>query len=185
MSYNLASLSPQEKDELLMGLLAEREGHPDAGADAEMLYPVVQAIEMLTERVQALEKLVMDDLFGGIENLYKENKRKTGIGDLKTKYGELFAPHMDALQAIEPDADVFEKIYDLLGDIGPDEVEGKITGYASTLAEKLGKIRGVKPEGSVEIEVSSGPEVAEVAQDEPEEDEFFSRIRKQAKAFKG
>ncbi len=178
--YNLQALSPEEKDELLAGLLEEREGHADAPQDAAMLEPVMEAIKMLTGRVEELERLVLDELFGGIEKLYNENKRAKGIEGLKGKYGELFAPHMDALQAIEPDADVFEKIYDLLADQPEEQWEPSIQGYASTLAEKLAKIKGV-PMGSssVEVEIATPAE----AEEKPaEEDGFASKIRRMAKA---
>jgi len=195
MKYNLDALGPDEQKKLLEQLLAEREGgsdagHPDAEQDQEMINPIIEALELLTNRVEELERLVIDELFGGIEKLYKENQRTTGVGALRDKYGELFSPHSSALEALAPGEDVFEKIYDLLDgqemdDTGRDEA---VKGFAGSLAEKIARIKGEAPASdgapvTVEIEKTTTID-SENDKAEPVEDDFLAGIRRMAKAAK-
>lgn len=168
--YNLEALSPEEKDQLLSQLLAQHEAggspsEPQAPGDAEpdgdegavgSLLKVVEillnVVDTLDQRLSKLEGVVMDDLIGGIDSLYKGNLRAKGVDGMRGKYAELFAPHADALKELSPDEDIFDKLYDLVeqaktGTEGWDDTKESemASGLASGIAEKIAKIRGDKP----------------------------------------
>jgi hypothetical protein len=178
---DLSGLNPQEKDELLMQLIAKYqggEGHPDAEQDAEQMDPVLKCIELLIgkveeleDRLQKLECVVMDDLIGGVEKLYKGNLRTTGVKGIQDKYGHLFEPHMGAIKELEPDSDLFGSLYDLIEEARGGDPEwndekelASITGAATSIGEKLMKLRGSIPEGAKPEEpaVEEAPEAASV-----------------------
>jgi phosphoketolase len=172
--YDLSRISPQEKDRLLMELLTKYENdnpkpevsqdHPDQAQDEAMLEPfakvldiVISKLEELEERLEKNEKLVVDDLFGGIDKMYKSNMRTKGVDELRGKYGEMFNPHMDALKELAPDEDLYEALHDMLeplrGQEGFDENE-YLTGASKAIADKIAKIKGEKPAEGVAVEVS-------------------------------
>jgi hypothetical protein len=163
--------------------LAERDGggtveHPDAEQDAAMVHPIIQALELLTSRVEELERLVVEELFGGIEKLYRDGQRKTGIGSLKEKYGSLFEPHLPVLAELAPGEDVFEKIFDLLegSDMDDEAKDGAVKGYAQSIADKINKIKSAGAPAAVEIEVTK-TEAAPVNRGQA----FLDKVREMAK----
>jgi hypothetical protein len=156
----------------------EQAGHSDYQADMQMIAPLVEAVTMLTQRVEELERLVVDELFGGIEKLYGENTRKKGIEGCRGKYGSMFEPHMETLKAINPDQDVFEIIYDLLAEVDEAQHDEMVGGFE----KKIRTLRGIPDvEKSVEVEISTE---SEPAKEEAKEADPFEKIRKQAKNFK-
>lgn len=196
MPYDLTKLAPDEKDRLLHELLsrydndvqtpglhgAEVSGpdHGDESADRAMLEPVLKVLDIIIEkleeleaRIEANEKLVVDDLFGGIDRMYKNNLRTQSINGIQEKYGSLFDPHMDALKELAPDENVFEALHEMLDPLRreegwDDEKElGHVTGAAQAIADKIAKIRSTstpeeKPAGvAVEItRTNTSPEAA-------------------------
>lgn len=87
MAYDVSTLSPAEKDQLLsaliekVGLEAPAGGHADEQQDKETMEPLVQAVlalcekvKSLEEKVEGLDKIVMDEIIGGVTNLYNERK---------------------------------------------------------------------------------------------------------------
>lgn len=183
--YDLNKLAPEEKDKLLMQLLtkydnevstpglhgAEVSGeHPDAEADKQMLEPFAKVLEVLIDKVEELEdriqkneSLVVDELFGGIDRMYKANLRSKSIDDLRGKYGEVFSPYMDGIKELAPNEDLYEALHDMLeplraGEGWNDEQElGTVKSAADAIAQKLAKLRGSgsepAPEG-VAVEVT-------------------------------
>lgn len=158
-------------------------GHGDYQEDMAMIAPLVEAVTMLTQRVEELERLVIDELFGGIEKLHKDNTRKMGIDGLRGKYGSMFEPHMETLKSINPDQDVFEIIYDLLDGVGEDQHDEMVGGFE----KKLKTLRGIPDvEKSVEVEISTEtePEQKEAEAEKPAEADPLDKIRRMAKNFK-
>lgn len=129
----------------------------------------------LTEQVQKINSMVVDDLFGGIRKLYDGNIRSKGIDDLRGQYGDAFAPHMDAIKTLEPDGDIFEKLYDAISDMknsNPDYndemADGHIQSVVKGIADMVSKLKGVAPEGSQQEESAETPEEAAVEGDKPD-----------------
>lgn len=165
--YNLAALSPEEKDSLLTQLIAKYDGaepetadHPDAAQDEAMLAPMQELLQMfagkleeIEGRMDKVESMVVDDLFGGIDRLYKSNVRAKGIDDMRGKYGDMFNPHVDAIRELSPeDAEGFwDKIYDLVEEMKGEEgfndevMDERLRGAASSIGEKIQKLRGDSP----------------------------------------
>jgi hypothetical protein len=215
MFNDLNTLSPEEKDKLLSELLSRYESdvatpetqqveevgandglgtypHEDEAEDKEMLEPVLNVLEMLIQKVEELEdrlmkneSLVVDDLFGGIQKLYQGNLRTKGIGDLQSKYGHMFEPHMGAIKELEPEGDLYGSLYDMISQVrGSDDTfddvreSEAIGGVAKSLAEKIAKIKGaVAPADGVAIEkteVKAVPADGEVGADQA----FLDSIKK-------
>jgi hypothetical protein len=205
--YNLEALSPQEKDDLLKQLITRYDSgeqptgdmsaceHGDQAQDLDMLKPFADVIEMLIGKVEQLEerltyneKLVVDDLFGGIDRLYKSNKRNQSIDGLKGKYGEMFSPHMDALKELSPDEDLYETLHDTLEQMRGGDAEwndekesGTVGEMAKMIGDKIAKIKGAPV--AVEVEKTVTTPAVEVVEDEPVDDQtkLFNRIKEMRK----
>jgi hypothetical protein len=175
--FDISNLSPAEKDDLLMELVGRYKSGdtgssgPTASAESggsdgnyhdicQLLEMLIDKVEEIDERSTKLEHAVIDDLFGGIERMYKDNLKVKGVGEIKAKYGEMFAPHMDVLKQTDPDSDIFEMLHnqreDMRGSDGySDEMfDGKVAGYAQAIAEKIAELKanGTIPAGA-EVEV--------------------------------
>jgi len=203
--FNLEALSPEEKDKLLNELLSKYEGegvspeagHADIQEDLQTMEPIVKVIEILINKVEELEerltyteKLVIDDLFGGIEKLYKKNIKAKGVEELKSKYAEHFSPFESTLKELAPDEDWGEALYDMLDSLKGNEGYNDEMGHNAimeahkALADKLSKIKGeTAPVGDVSEEIK--PEGDGVAIEKTEvkaipveaEDEFLQKVR--------
>lgn len=159
---DLSMLSPEEK-EILRAALNEQpsESHGDIDDDRAFLEPIVKALQLLTEKVEMLEKVVMDDIIGGVKSLYDENVRKTSIDELRGKYGSMFDPLEPAWKEMNEGGDLYEKLYEIVeklrGEEGyTDEIgDEKIKDIAGKLGEKVKKISEIKPEGEKIVEVQA------------------------------
>jgi len=136
-----------------------------------MLEPLVKAIQMicdkleqLEEKVENLDKLVTDEIIGGITTLYNEKSRMGGIGEMTEKYKDKFDPYKDFYSSMTDGSDLYEKLYDEINSMKGDgsawneESEGSaIEGILGQLKAKHDKIKGTgEPVGvSVEIEKTS------------------------------
>lgn len=191
MPYNVSSLSPEEKDRLLealiekAGLEAPEGGHADVEQDKETMKPLVDAVLALCEKVKAideklegLDKIVMDEIIGGVTNLYNERKRMSGIDELSGKYKEKFSPYEGFFKELSG-SDLYDALYDEIQNMKGENPEWDDEKESSAIEQILGnikakhdKIKGIEPpvEG-VAIEVST-------AQAEPDEKEKLAeRIR--------
>lgn len=160
-------------------------GHPDAAQDQAMLEPLIQAIQYLNEKVEKLEKLVIDDLIGGITGLYKDNQRTTGIAGLKERYGATLDPIAPHFGTMFGGKDLYEKLYETLEELkeqdGFDE-GGAVNGIAGEIQKVIDSIRGIeakqesgetKPEGE-----GAGVSVTKVEAIPVEEDELAQKLGK-------
>jgi hypothetical protein len=195
--YDLTRISPEEKDKLLMELLTKYENdtqsqpiqdvkvdHPDQAQDEEMLEPIIKVLDIviskleeLEERLEKNEKLVVDDLFGGIDKMYKSNMRSKSVDGLRGKYGEMFNPHMEALKELAPDEDLYEALHDMLEPMRGQEGfnEDEFVGNASkAIADKIAKIRGDKPTDGVAVEVSK----VEATPIQVKGDDFMDKVKR-------
>lgn len=155
-SFDLSGFTPEDIKMLSEQLASHQQPKAEGGYDLEK---ICQALELITkeletmgERVDNLHKLVMDDLIGSIMEQYQANARSMSISDLQGKYGDMMAPHMPALQALAPDAKIFDELFDLIeqakGEGGDDwDEDGFVKQQISDLGERLGKAGlGTKPE---------------------------------------
>lgn len=192
-TQDISALSPPEKDELLTLLLSRyksgeagpiAEAAPDESAGpyheiCQLLEMLIDKVEEIDERSTKLEHAVIDDLFGGIERMYKDNLKVKGIGEIKAKYGELFAPHLDVLKQTDPDTDIFDLLHgqreEMRGMDGySDELfDGKVQGYAKAIAEKIAELKAngtIPKDAEVEVKVDNVEAGAEPAGEKTEED---------------
>jgi vacuolar-type H+-ATPase subunit I/STV1 len=119
----------------------------------------------------------MEDLVGGITNLYKTNQRDSSIAGLKEKYGSLFDPHKDAIDAFYPGVDVYEHLQDLLEemkggeDFSEDAFDGTVRESVQELQDKIAKLTGKQDQNSgepvaVEVEVEKTEEAPKEEDDQ-------------------
>lgn len=218
--FDLNQLQPEEKDKLLMELLSKYENEQqgssnkafeessetpaqesDEQQDLEFLKPfadcieaLISKVEELEERVAKTESLVIDDLFGGIQKLYDENVRGQGIDELKSKYGDLFNPHLDALKEIEPDTDVYGKLHDFMStfkqspDYSDEMGDTTMKDIASQLAAKIAEhkaSKGEAPVGGEAVEATSIKAVPlEVDGTEGANQDFLKKVKEMSKKNK-
>lgn len=174
--------------------------HPDAKQDAEQLRPIVealvQAVQLLAAKIDhiegahgALEKLVTDDLIGGIHSMYVAKMRGDRIEGLKTKFGGDLQGHFDVLKDLSPEGfDHWGALADMTDGMDDEGVAGHVKGLAEGLASKLAKIRG-NGGGSVEVKTETVPEAPaeEAAEEAPggetSEEPKLSKDEKIAKAL--
>lgn len=176
-TFDLSGMSPAEKDELLMELITKYKSGdggptasdaPEQSADSSyseicnLLEMLIDKIEEIDERTLKLEHAVIDDLFGGIERMYKDNLKVKGVGEIKAKYGEMFAPHLDTLKQTDPDSDIFELLHnqreEMRGadDYSDEMFDGKVAGYAQAIAEKIAELKAngtIPADAEVEVKV--------------------------------
>jgi hypothetical protein len=191
--YDISQLSPEEKDRLLQ-MLIEKAGiqpgsgtHEDAQEDAAQLEPLVKVIEMLCdkfealeERVEALDKLVTEEIIGGITTLYNEKSRLSGISGITEKYKDKFDPYKDFYSEVAG-GDLYEKLYDEIQSMKEgredwnDEEEGaKVGELAEMLGGKFNKIKGIGAPTAVEVEIQKT---------EAPQDDGLSKIRSMRSKF--
>lgn len=180
--------------------MADEEKKSDA---AEELRPVVegliQAVQVLAQKLDAvegahgmLEKLVVDDLIGGISSMYKANMKKGRIESLKSKYSGDLQGHFDALAHISPEGtDHWGALHDMTEGMDDTGLDDHVKNLASGLADKLGKIRG-KTDAPAAAEVSVEAPAAVETPAEPEgppakeksQDEQIAEKLSKSKGFK-
>jgi hypothetical protein len=154
--------------------------HPDAAQDIAQFRPVIEglvkALHLIANKVDhiegrhnALEKLVTEDLIGGIHEMYKTKVKNDRIGALKTKYGAELQPHFDALQHVMPGVDHWSHLHDHTQGLEGDALDSHIHELSKGLGETLGKIRGT---GGVPVEAKPiAEEHVTVAEVKPKEGE--------------
>jgi len=195
--YDLSGLSREER----MALREAIDNHPDEEQDKEMFQPIVEALQYLSDKIDALEDAVKDvtehvnrvddaftkDFLGGLEELYTTNERHNGIEAIRGKYGESFAPHEGYLKTLMPeDEDLYEKLFDHLKgrwddeDFDPDDEMDRLLGE---LEDKISKTREALGAGGAKVsvkEIVKGPEGDEGDGDELDEDTLreLGRLKK-------
>ena len=151
------------------------EMHPDAEADENLiaeyleavLKPICERIDYQGQKLDLLEKVVMEELIGGIKGLYEKNMRAQRVEGLKGKFGpKLGEDYEGAFSKVYPDADLWgdiaSKIDELKDQEGFDEdgfgddLIGKIKAHIDDLKKSLPA--GAEMKGEIEIapEASSG-----------------------------
>jgi hypothetical protein len=186
---DLSPLSPEEIMELKNAIAQHEQtsSHSDIGDDAEFLKPIVEALELVASRLDALteshgqlEKIVMDDIIGGVKGLYDTNMRTNGISELKGKYGSMFEPLAPAWKDLSgEDSDLMEKLYDIVDelkhgeDYSDEKADSTIKDIHSKLLERVKNVKGIQ----IGEEEKSEP-VAEVAVAKGEPDKIAEMIEK-------
>jgi len=171
-------LQEDEKNKLLEALIEERKS--GYSADTSELQ---EGIAYIAQRLDLLEKVVMDDLIGGIDELYQGNLRKSEIekliqahgGDLdgyKDKYksmfegvtgGDLYGDLLDTLQDEESEWDG--------GEDNPYSRDIRIPELIQTIKEKFGDISEIPGVEGIAAKIEVGP-------DEEEEEDPVEKLKK-------
>jgi hypothetical protein len=158
-------------------------GHSDEGQDvqlirqvlAESIEPLVSVVQNILDKLagmddelDALGKVVNEEIIGGITNLYKSKERLSGISELSSKYGEVMGPYKDFYSEMTDGSDIFEKLYDELedfkasGDTDDAAIDAKVRELSEMLKAKYEKIKGMgveekpteeAPAAAIEIEI--------------------------------
>lgn len=149
--------------------------------DKEQLEPLIAIMEsilnqvqILTERVDNNEKLLMDDVIGGITRTYQHQEKQYGLNDLSQKYGSKLDPYKDFYSELtggnDAIADLYEDIQEMKNKVEEwdDTKEGEFVNKAlEQLENKLQSLSkfAKKPEvveTEIEVKVEPEKEVSEV-----------------------
>jgi len=156
--------------------------HGDEAQDQAMLDPIITVIKQMLdkmaamdEEIDALTKLVNEEIIGGITNLYNSKQRMSGISSMSEKYGEMVSPYKDFYGELSGGKDIFEELYNDLDEMKSksedwsdekeaarvqqlaDELKGRLERMAKIGSSVLGgsSEESGEPAGSVEIEVAT------------------------------
>jgi hypothetical protein len=147
--------------------------NPDAEADAMEMAPLKEAIEAafemlkaLMERIEALEKLVIDDLIGGLSGEAERRGREKLGGMLRENFPGVgkYSDFYKSTYGKDSFDDILDQAWGSIKEAGFDEGKAKeiFGALAGDLDAKLGKfIRGPEAEtpAPVVIEETKGEEV--------------------------
>ena len=157
--------------------------HDDEAQDQAQLDPIITVIKQILdkmasmdEEIDALKKLVKEEIIGGITNLYNSKQRMSGISSMSEKYGEIVSPYKDFYGELSGGRDIFEELYNDLDEMKSksedwsdekeaarvqqlaDELKGRLERMAKIGTSVLGGSSEAMPETSVELEVETPKE---------------------------
>lgn len=149
--------------------------HEDAGMDVELIKgilnetiePLITVIKeilnkqaAMDEELDGLHKLVVEELIGGITDMYHQEERIKGIGSLSSKYGEKFSPFGDFYKELSGGSDIMEKLYEELQERKSSKEDWSDSDEESTIEELLNeltsrheRIKGLTAPKATEVEV--------------------------------
>jgi len=165
------------------------------GGTAELkqgLQELAQALSLLMDRIDAMdkmydalnahvdtiEKVVNDDLIGGLTKLYDDNDREMGIRDLQDKYGSEISPYDERIKKLNPEFDTWGSLHKSLSELKgqdgyTDEMgDAHIKSLISGLGDRFPEVAGAKPVAAVEvkkIEENPAEEKEEAEEEKPGE----------------
>ena len=154
---------------------ADRAG--DASQDREMLQAIVSALEVVIDELENLkachedlERIVKEEIIGGVTKLYHESERLDGISGIKSKYGNELSQYEEVFRALndDPNADIYSKLYDKLQELKSGE--GYDESQEGTYVQDLiGRLKSAAPAPAApSIEVAVEKPVEEPPVDEQE-----------------
>lgn len=168
---DLSVLSDDERAALKEALMSG----DDIAECKEAIGSIAAVLQEVVSKVDALEKLVQDEIIGGITKLYDENMRFENIEGLKKKHGAAFEGMDEPFHDLY-DSDLWEKLQDLIdetkgeaGDGYTDEMgDGKIAGIAEALKGKLAKLKGGNGQApaAIEVEVTKAAPAPELSMED-------------------
>ena len=157
--------------------------HDDEAQDQAQLDPIITVIKQILdkmasmdEEIDALKKLVNEEIIGGITNLYNSKQRMSGISSMSEKYGEIVSPYKDFYGELSGGRDIFEELYNDLDEMKSksedwsdekeaarvqqlaDELKGRLERMAKIGTSVLGGSSEAMPETSVELAVETPKE---------------------------
>lgn len=145
----------------------------------EAVSKLAEIIDGLSERIEKLEKVVLDDIIGGVTNLYNKNKSLKDMEELRGRYGsELGEDDMEIFKNFygdrDPIADMYEMVKDKMGTEGFDP-DSELRPILDSLKQKIAK---AKPKAvEVEMETAVEPDTSQEVETSPE-DELKAKIAK-------
>ena len=161
MSDTMHTDEPQDMD-LITQVLGEQ-----LGPIVTVIKQMLDKIESIEEELNGLEKVVNEEIIGGITKLYNEKERMSGISSLSEKYGSIMGPYKDFYSELTDGSDLYEKLYDELQEFktsAPEAddaaVDAKVQELADLLKSKFEKIKGLgqdrtAPDVSIEVATES------------------------------
>jgi hypothetical protein len=141
--FDLSGLGPEELQQLTIHAIQMADECSQATNKLqEVIGMLVDKIQELEEGQSKLSKVVMDEIIGGVNELYSNNMKSKSIDDLKGAYGSLFDPHMDAIGEMYPGLDLWEELHKERGDSDLESFGPRVQDISAQLQAKLNKIRG-------------------------------------------
>ena len=157
--------------------------HGDEAQDQAQLEPIITVIKQILdkmaamdEEIDALTKLVNEEIIGGITNLYNSKQRMSGISSMSEKYGEMVSPYKDFYGELSGGRDIFEELYNDLDEMKSksedwsdekeaarvqqlaDELKSRLERMSSIGNKVLGGSSDALPDASVQIAVATPEE---------------------------
>ena len=182
---DLSNLMPEEKDRLLAKLIEERQ----AGFSGDVSQ-IMDAVQYIAQRMDLLEKVVMDELIGGIKDLYKNNLRKKHMTSLEELYGGELEQFKEPYSEMMNGRGLLDDLLDQVDEMeegwedqeNPFDRDASIMDIVGKLKDKMGKIMGLP--GVEAASVTVDPEAAEAEMEDDEEDDMIKEIKRLSKKQK-
>jgi hypothetical protein len=162
---DFANLSPEDKAQLILQLVGGGENHPDEQQDQAMIDQEVKpALEMLMERLNALESIV-EKIVMGAYGAVQNREKSSLLGSIKEKY----AGDIDGISPIYSKLVGSDPYEDLVGELmkrregegfTPEAEEGTIQELLSGLKSKFGGLKIAEetpPVEEVTVEKTEAP----------------------------
>lgn len=162
---DFANLSPEDKAQLILQLVGGGENHPDEAQDQAMIDQEVKpAIEMLIERLNALESIV-EKIVMGAYGAVQNREKSSLLGSIKEKY----AGDIDGISPIYSKLVGSDPYEDLVGELmkrregegfTPEAEEGTIKELLDGLKSKFGGLKIAEepaPVAEVTVEKTEAP----------------------------
>ena len=152
--------------------------HADGGQDMAQfqaaLEPIVTVMQnmldkmaAMDEEIDALSKLVNEEIIGGITNLYNSKQRMSGISSLQEKYGSLMGPYKDFYADLTDGHDIFEELYDDLDDLKKQTPEWSDESEASRVNALVDELKARLDKMNAHAKVLGGPAEASEGGEKP------------------
>ena len=142
--FDLSGLAPEELQQLTIHAIQTSQECSDAiNQMTQVIQYLMSKVSDQDEHINKLDDVVMNEIVGGVNQLYEKNQHDSGYDSIKQQYGSLFEPHMGSLSEMYPDADLYEELLKEKSNY-PDEgaFGGRVNDIASALQAKLDRIRG-------------------------------------------
>jgi hypothetical protein len=115
----------------------------------QKLHLLAQHHDRLSQDHEALRKLTVEDLIGGMHAQHKQNMREGRKAELKEKYGPIMDRHIEILKSITPEHyDHWGTLADHTEGMHPGDVDAHVKAISDGLHEKWKHISETHGKGS-------------------------------------
>jgi hypothetical protein len=141
--FDVSGLSPEDLQQLTIhAIQGQAEAVEAIGKLQDVIQMLIDKVSTMDEELDKLTKVVMEEIIGGVNELYSNNMKSKSIDDLKGAYGSLFDPHMDAIGEMYPGLDLWGELHKERGDSDLESFGPRVQDISAQLQAKLNKIRG-------------------------------------------